>query len=57
MLGQGIVPEHYHPVTGVMDDEELTRFMQGIKKKVEETVAKLPRHQSYVEQYCKTTAE
>ena len=53
MLGQGIVPEQYHPVVNVMGQEELTRFMQGIRAKVEKTVASLPRHQVYVEQYCK----
>jgi tryptophan halogenase len=53
MLGQGIVPEAYHPVVNVMGQEELTRFMQGIRSKVEKTVASLPRHQVYVEQYCK----
>ena len=53
MLGQGIVPEQYHPVANVMSDQELTRFMQGIKSKVDKTVATLPRHQAYVEQYCK----
>ena len=53
MLGQGMVPEQYHPVVNVMSDEELTRFMQGIKSNVDKTVAKLPKHQAYVEQYCK----
>ena len=52
MLGQGIIPEQYHPVTNVMGDEELTRFMQGIKSQVQGTVAKLPDHHSYVKQYC-----
>ena len=54
MLGQGIMPEQYHPVANVMSDRELTRFMQEIKTQVNETVAKLPGHQAYVEQYCKT---
>jgi tryptophan halogenase len=53
MLGQGIVPEQYHPVVNVMSQDELTRFMQGIRAKVEKTVASLPRHQVYVEQYCR----
>ena len=53
MLGQGIMPEQYHPVANVMSDQELTRFMQEIKTQVNETVAKLPGHQAYVEQYCK----
>jgi tryptophan halogenase len=52
MLGQGIMPEQYHPVTNVMGDAELTRFMQEIKAQVDETVAKLPRHEVYVGQYC-----
>jgi tryptophan halogenase len=53
MLGQGMSPEQYHPVVDVMGEEELTRFMQGIKSNVDRTVAKLPKHQAYVEQYCK----
>jgi tryptophan halogenase len=56
MLGQGIMPEQFHQVTNVMSDEELTRFMQGIKSRVKNTVAKLPPHQAYVAQYCKAPA-
>ncbi len=56
MLGQGIMPEQFHQVTNVMSDEELTRFMQGIKTRVDNTVAKLPKHQAYVNQYCKAPA-
>ncbi len=55
MLGQGIMPEQYHPVVDVMSDDELTRFMQGIKSTVDKTVATLPGHQAYVERYCKAT--
>ena len=56
MLGQGIEPEQFHPVTDVLTDQELTRFMQGIKSKVDDTVEKLPNHQRYVEQYCPADA-
>jgi tryptophan halogenase len=55
MLGQGIVPEQYHPIVDVMSDEELGRFLQGIKSSIDQVVAGLPRHQVYVEQYCKAT--
>lgn len=54
MLGQGILQEQYHPVADAMSDDELSRFMQGIKSRVDKTVAKLPRHQACLEQYCKT---
>jgi tryptophan halogenase len=53
MLGQGIEPEQYHPVVDVMSDEELERFLDGIRTSVAQTVAQLPGHQRYVEQYCK----
>jgi tryptophan halogenase len=52
MMGQGIEPEQYHPVVDVMSDDELTRFMGGIKSRVNGIVAKLPRHEAYVKQYC-----
>lgn len=52
MLGQGIVPEQYHPVVDVMDDEELGRFLQNIKSNVDAKVSQLPGHEAYVQQYC-----
>jgi tryptophan halogenase len=36
-----------------MGDEELSRFLEGIRSSVERTVSQLPKHQAYVEQYCK----
>lgn len=53
MLGQGIVPEQYHPVVDVMGEEELKRFLGDIKARVDNTVAQLPSHQVYINQYCK----
>jgi tryptophan halogenase len=54
MLGQGIVPDQYHPVVDVMDAEELDRFLKDVKSNVDTTVAQLPEHQAYIEQYCKS---
>jgi tryptophan 7-halogenase len=55
MLGQGITPQRYHPVAGLMGDPELAQFLDGIKTNVERTVRQLPPHQVYVEKYCKAT--
>jgi tryptophan halogenase len=52
MLGQGIVPDQHHPSADLMGDEELSGFLEGIRKHVERTVAQLPAHQAYVERYC-----
>jgi tryptophan halogenase len=53
MLGQGITPEQYHPIVNVMSEEELGRFLAQIKANVDNTLQKLPSHQTYIEQYCK----
>jgi len=52
MMGQGITPAQYHPVTNVMTENELTQFMRKIRERVAATVAKLPNHETYVKQYC-----
>ena len=57
MLGQGIEPLQHHPVADLMGDEELGRFLDGIKSSVEKTVSQLPAHQTYVEQYCRAHSE
>ena len=53
MLGQGILPQQHHPVADLMGDAELSGFLEDIKANVDRTVAQLPAHQAYVEQYCK----
>jgi tryptophan halogenase len=52
MMGQGIMPRRYHPVADLMGVDELKRFMLDIQIKVQRTVAGLPSHQAYVQQYC-----
>jgi tryptophan halogenase len=53
MLGQGILPEQHHQVADLMDDQELAQFLNDIRATVERTVQQLPKHQAYLEQYCK----
>jgi tryptophan halogenase len=56
MLGQGIEPQQHHPVADLMGDEELSRFLEGIRTSVDRTVAQLPAYQACVDQYCKAPA-
>jgi tryptophan halogenase len=53
MMGQGIVPEQYHPVVDVMGKDELERFLATIKSRVDTAVSKLPEHDAYIDQYCR----
>ncbi len=53
MIGQGLIPEQYHPIVDMMSKNELNNFLDNIKSVVKRTVAQLPVHQNYIDQYCK----
>jgi len=52
MLGQGITPRQRHPSPDLMLDDELNHFLESIRRHVEHTVARLPRHVDYLKTYC-----
>jgi tryptophan halogenase len=55
MLGQGIHPQQYHHLVDMMGDEELTQFLNGYRASIKSAVDKLPNHQDFINQYCKTS--
>ena len=55
MLGQGLVPEQYHPIVNMMSDEELTKFLTGIHGTVANMIGQLPDHQRFIDHYCKAS--
>ncbi|MEL0635052.1 tryptophan 7-halogenase, partial [Pseudoalteromonas carrageenovora] len=48
MLGQGIETNQHHLIASMMSDEELTRFLHGIKQQIEERVSQLPPHHEFL---------
>jgi tryptophan halogenase len=56
LLGQGIVPKHYHPSPRGMQHQELAQVLNSLKAGVAQTVARLPKHQDFINSYCRTTA-
>ena len=52
MMGQGIVPEGYHPIADKLSDAELDRLFSMIRRQVADTVATMPPHGDYVARYC-----
>jgi tryptophan halogenase len=56
MLGQGIMPQSYHPIVDMMSPEEMKSFLSHITSNVDKTVAGLPTHQTYLEKYCSFVA-
>jgi tryptophan halogenase len=52
MMGQGVMPQQYHPVADVMSGPDLTRFLGDIRSNVDNTVRQLPAHMDYLRGYC-----
>jgi tryptophan halogenase len=52
MLGQGIEPHSYHPIVDMMSDQELHRFMQFQRHKVDHVLSQLPTHREFIGRYC-----
>lgn len=55
MLGQGVYPEQYHQIAAIMKPHELERFLSDIRQTIDKAVADLPSHQSFLEQYCRSS--
>lgn len=52
MMGQGIMPESYHPVATKLSAAELDGLLGGLRDSISRTVADLPDHHAYVARYC-----
>lgn len=52
MLGQGVMPTRYHPIVDMMSEQELQHFLAHLRHNVDQLLAKLPQHASYLQQYC-----
>ena len=53
MMGQGLVPEQYHPIVNMMTEDELEQFLTGLHAAVDKLVSQLPEHQRFIDHYCR----
>ena len=51
LIGQGVVPEGYHPLADQLTSEELEEFMDIIEQLYAKEAERLPDHGDYVAQY------
>ncbi|MCU4674103.1 tryptophan 7-halogenase [Catenovulum sp. 2E275] len=54
MLGQGLTPQHYHPIADNMTETELNQFLTNIRHNIQKTVSRMPEHKTYIERYCQS---
>ncbi|HEU0097311.1 MAG TPA: tryptophan halogenase family protein [Allosphingosinicella sp.] len=52
MLGQGVVPEGYHPLADQLSEDQLAEFLGLAGKHVDHVVGRLPAHEEFVARHC-----
>jgi tryptophan halogenase len=52
MVGQGILPQAWHPLVNNVPDAELRRFVDSIGKTISNCVDAMPTHQAFIDRYC-----
>ena len=55
MLGQGIMPEDYHPLADTLSDEQLKEKLENTKKTKLQPMPKIPDHDDFLEMFCKVS--
>jgi tryptophan 7-halogenase len=53
MLGQGVMPQHYHPAVDALSEAELNNFLTNIREKHKGSLARMPSHADFINHYCK----
>lgn len=48
MVGQGLMPQGYHPIADQLDDDQLTGFLADVHRIVRQHAARLPTHGEFV---------
>jgi len=56
MLGQGIMPQSYHPIVDEMPESKLIEQVEGMERMLAHAVAAMPTHQDWINRYWKAPA-
>ena len=57
MLGQGLIPQRYHPMADRISNEQLSRFLSDVRTIIDKAEANLPTHEAFVAAHCLSEAQ
>jgi tryptophan halogenase len=52
LIGQGVLPRHWHPMVDLLTDAELRQFVEGIKALLARAAAAMPTHEHFIAKHC-----
>ena len=53
MVGQGILPDTWHPMVDLLPETELRQMVEGTRAVLENSVSVMPTHAEYIAQNCR----
>jgi tryptophan halogenase len=53
MLGQGVMPQDYHPIADGLSDQQLQEKLTNTRKLKMEPLPKIPSHDEFLKMFCK----
>jgi tryptophan halogenase len=56
MLGQHIVPQHYHPAVDLIPDQEIAGLVDSVKTVIATCVDAMPMHAQFIARHCAAAA-
>ncbi|MDX1515512.1 MAG: tryptophan halogenase family protein [Woeseiaceae bacterium] len=57
LIGQGLLPQDYHPLVDALTPEQLDEFLDGVRQIIDRAVAQLPTHEQYLERLCSSSRD
>ncbi len=52
MFGQGIVPQHYHPIVDAYDQRPLLEYLNGVRDVIARSADSMPTHAEFIQKHC-----
>ncbi len=52
MIGQGILPESWHPIAGALPERDLAAVMAALEQRQAQTAATMPGHAAFLRAWC-----
>ncbi len=53
MQGQGLRAKGYNPIVDVLDEEDVGKFFEGLRRAIQKCIEIMPSHDEFIEKNCK----
>jgi tryptophan halogenase len=52
LIGQGVLPQRWHPIVDLLDDAEIASLVDGTRALLQRAAAAMPSHEDFIAKHC-----